>query len=212
MALRIIHGRNRGRNRQQRNHSRQQPALAVTREPPACQRHQKGNHHKHRRLREARKAREKAKACPQPEPRRPLHILRQIDQPAQAEQQQMRGPGPRRRKVDAIREKRPSPCRPPGHTLAKAAPRNEKDGNAGERVDQAVEYMDGRDRRARVNAEDTEKSRHDEGINRRHDRRGLVGIKRAAEALAGQQSLRPHCPAPRHGCGWHPSDLRRGSC
>ena len=39
----------------------------------------------------------------------------------------------------------------------------------------------------RMNAEQQEESRHNQRIHRRHDRRGLIGNKRAAEPVAGHQ-------------------------
>ena len=102
----------------------------------------------------------------------------------------MRGPGPCRGKVNAVREKDPYPGRPQRNARAKAAPGDQEDRNAGERVNQAVEGVNGKDRQGGVNSEKTEKSGHNERINRRHDRRWLGGNKRAAEAVACQQRTR----------------------
>ena len=50
--------------------------------------------------------------------------------------------------------------------------------------------MNGKDRLGGVNTEEMKKHSHNERINRRHDCRGLVGKKRAAKAVSGQQRPR----------------------
>ena len=102
----------------------------------------------------------------------------------------MRGPGPGRRKVDAVWRQSPSPGCPPGRPLAKAAPGDEEQRNAGQRVDKAVEGMNGKDRLGGVNAEETEKHCNDQRINGRHHRRRLGGNHGAAKTLASHQRPR----------------------
>ncbi len=171
-----------------RHHHRQNPPQFPHRQQQQYRRRQQ-----HRWLRQPRDPGQQPKPGPQSEPPRTSHPLRQTDQPAKPQHQQMRRPCPRRREIDPIGEENPRPRRPPRRAHAETPPRHQEQRNADQRVDQTVEYVDRENRRRRVDAKHPEEGRHNHRINGRHDRRKLIRNKRAAKSPPRHQRPR-HVP------------------